>query len=45
MAEAADVSWALFTTVAIRALVVDRDWGVERWASWVADVLERTLLD
>ncbi|MGA4993122.1 TetR/AcrR family transcriptional regulator [Nonomuraea bangladeshensis] len=45
VAEAADVVWALFTTTAIRALVVDRDWGVERWASWVTDVLERTLLD
>ncbi|WP_285579367.1 TetR/AcrR family transcriptional regulator [Herbidospora sp. NBRC 101105] len=44
-AEAADVIWALFSTPAIHALMVDRGWGVERWADWVISVLERTLLD
>ncbi|GAB1817226.1 TetR family transcriptional regulator [Herbidospora sp. RD11066] len=42
--EAADVIWALFNTGTIQALVVDRGWGVERWADWVTMTLERTLL-
>ncbi|WP_218010818.1 TetR/AcrR family transcriptional regulator [Herbidospora mongoliensis] len=45
VAEAADVIWALVSTASIRALVVDRGWGVERWADWVTATLERTLLD
>jgi AcrR family transcriptional regulator len=44
VSEAADVMWVLINTTVIQALVVDRGWTVERWADWVTDTLERTLL-
>lgn len=44
VSEAADVIWALVNTTVIQSLVVGRGWDVERWADWVTDTLERTLL-
>jgi AcrR family transcriptional regulator len=41
---AADVLWMLLDPAAAHALVVDRGWGVERWADWVTDSIRRLLL-
>jgi AcrR family transcriptional regulator len=44
VAEAADVLWTLIDPAAAKGLVEDRGWGVERWADWFVDAVERLLL-
>lgn len=45
VADAADVIWGMADFSFIRSFVVERGWSVGKWAGWLADTLERTLLE